>query len=118
MILLEVHKKFKKHEIYSMFKIFSYIFVIIGFLFSLELFFILIESKMRPLGEIFAIISPDLIAETRPNSLYPVVVAGNEHLFMIILLVFLVITFASLAFFLIYIHCFYKTLKEDYNFKL
>ena len=73
-IFKDVHKRFKKLEMYSILKIFSYVFVIIGFLSALEIFYILIDSNLRPIGEIFAVILPEIVTETRSNSLYPVVV--------------------------------------------
>jgi hypothetical protein len=117
MILSDAHKRFKKLEFYSILKIFSYVFVVIGMLLALDIFFYLIGSEMRPLGEIYALISPDLVLETRPNSLYPVVVEGNRGLSLIIDSVVLVISFVGLGYFLIYMHCIYKTIKEDYTFK-
>lgn len=117
MILLDAHKRFKKLEFYPILKIFSYVFVVIGLLLALDIFFLLIGSEMRPLGEIYALISPDLVLETRPNSLMSVAVEGNRGLSFVVDLVALVVGFIGLGYFLIYIHCIYKTIKEDYTFK-
>lgn len=116
MIFIDVHKRFKKLEFYSILKIFSYVIVVIGLLAALDIFFYLIGSEMRPLGEISALISPNLVLETRPNSLMPVVVEGNESLRFAVDLVAVVVGFIGLGYFLIYIHCIYKTIKEDYTF--
>ena len=113
MIFIDVHKRFKKLEFYSILKIFSYVLVVIGLLAALDIFFYLIGSEMRPLGEIYALISPDLVLETRPNSLMPVVVEGNRGLRFAVDLVTLVVEFIGIGYFLIYMHCIYKTIKED-----
>lgn len=116
MIFIDVHKRFKKLEFYSILKIFSYVLVVIGLLAALDIFFYLIGSEMRPLGEIYALISPDLVLETRPNSLMPVVVEGNEGLRFVLDLVASAVVLIGLGYFLIYMHCIYKTIKEDYTF--
>ena len=118
MIFKEVHKRFKKLEMYSILKIFSYLFVIIGFLSALEIFYILIDSNLRPIGEIFAVILPEIVTETRSNSLYPVVVSGNQGLWMIIVFFGMGICFSSFIMFVAYVNCFYKTLRDDYTFKI
>ena len=87
MIFSEAHNKFKKQEIYSIFKIGSYIFVIIGFLTVLEFFFYFIGSDLRPIGEIYAALSTDIVTETRSNSLMPVVTEGSPKINMLILIV-------------------------------
>jgi hypothetical protein len=117
MIFKDVHKRFKKLEMYSILKIFSYVFVIIGFLSTLEIFYILIDSNLRPIGEIFNFILPEIITESRSNSLYPVVVEGNVGLNIIIMLFGMALCFSSLIMFLAYLNCFYKTLRNDYTFK-
>ena len=118
MILKDVHKRFKKLEMYSILKIFSYVLVMIGFLSALDLFYYFIGSDLRPIGEIFAAILPEIITETRSNSLMPIVVSGNKGLYMLIVFFGLGLCFASLIIFLAYVNCFYKTLKEDYIFKI
>ena len=117
MIFKDVHKRFKKLEMYSILKIFSYVFVIIGFFTALELFFYIIGSDLRPIGEIFAVILPDIVTETRSNSLYPVVVSGNQGLWAIIVFFGGWQCVASFIMFVAYLNCFYKTLRNDYTFK-
>ena len=117
MIFKDVHKRFKKLEMYSILKIFSYVLVIVGFLSAQEIFFYIIGSDLRPIGEIFAVILPDIVTETRSNSLYPVVVSGNEPLYFIIAFFGTCFCFSSLIMFLAYLNCFYKTLRNDYTFK-
>ena len=118
MILKDVHQRFKKLEMYSILKIFSYALVIVGFLSAQEIFFYIIGSDLRPIGEIFAVILPDIVTETRSNSLYPVVVSGNETLYFIIVFFGTCFCFSSLLMFLAYVNCFYKTLRDDYTFKI
>ena len=118
MILKDVHKRFKKLEMYSILKIFSYVLVLIGFLSALDLFYYFIGSDLRPIGEIFAAILPEIVTETRPNSLMPVVVSGNQGLWMVIVFFGSCFCFASLLMFLAYVNCFYKTLRDDYTFKI
>jgi len=117
MIFKGVHNRFKKLEMYSILKIFSYVFVIIGFLTTLEIFFILIDSNLRPIGEIFAVILPEIVTETRSNSLYPVVVSGNQPLWVIIVFFGTCTCVSSFIMFVAYVQCFYKTLREGYTFK-
>ena len=118
MILKDVHQRFKKLEIYSILKIFSYALVIVGFFSAQELFFYAIGSDLRPIGEIFAAILPEIVTETRSNSLMPVVVSGNQGLWMVIVFFGLCFCFASLLMFLAYVNCFYKTLRDEYTFKI
>lgn len=118
MIFKDVHKRFKKLEMYSILKIFSYVFVIIGFLTVLEIFYILIDSNLRPIGEIFVAILPELVHETRSNSLYPVLVSGNQPLWFIIAFFGICTCFSSFIMFVAYVQCFYKTLREGYTFKI
>ena len=118
MILKDVHQRFKKLEMYSILKIFSYIMVVIGFLSALELFYYVIGSDLRPIGEIFDAILPEIVTETRSNSLMPVVVSGNQGLWVIIVFFGTGICFASLIMFLAYVNCFYKTLRDDYTFRI
>ena len=117
MIFKDVHKRFKKLEMYSILKIFSYVLVIVGFLSALEIFYLLIDSNLRPIGEIFDIILPEIVTETRSNSLYPVVVSGNQPLYLIIAFFGTCFCFSSFIMFSAYVHCFYKTLRDDYTFK-
>ena len=118
MILKEVHKRFKKLEMYSILKIFSYVLVIIGFLSALEIFYYMIDSNLRPIGEIFDAILPEIVTETRSNSLYPVVVSGNQGLWMIIVFFGMGICFSSFIMFVAYVNCFYKTLRDNYTFRI
>ena len=118
MILKDVHQRFKKLEMYSILKIFSYVLVVIGFLSTLELFYYIIGSDLRPIGEIFDAILPEIVTETTSNSLMPVVVSGNQGLWMIIVFFGSCFCFASLLMFLVYVNCFYKTLRDDYTFKI
>ena len=117
MIFKDVHKRFKKLEMYSILKIFSYVLVIIGFLTALEIFYILIDSNLRPIGEIFAVILPEIVTETRSNSLYPVVVSGNQPLWIVIVFFGTCTCVSSFIMFVAYAQCFYKTLRDDYTFK-
>ena len=110
-IFKEVHKRFKKLEMYSILKIFSYVFVIIGFLTALEIFYILIDSNLRPIGEIFAAILPEIVTETRSNSLYPVTVSGNRPLYFIIIFFGTCTCVSSFIMFMAYLSCIRKTLK-------
>ena len=103
---------------YSILKIFSYALVIVGFLSAQEIFFYIIGSDLRPIGDIFEVILPEIVTETRSNSLYPVVVSGNQPLYFIIAFFGICFCFSSLIMFLAYVHCFYKTIREDYTFKI
>ena len=118
MIFKDVHKRFKKLEMYSILKIFSYVLVIVGFLSAQEIFFYIIGSDLRPIGEIFAVILPEIVTETRSNSLYPVVVSGNQGLWMIIVFFGMGLCFSSFIMFVAYVNCFYKTLRDEYTFKI
>ena len=111
MIFKDVHKRFKKLGMYSILKIFSYVFVIIGFLSALEIFYILIDSNLRPIGDIFAVILPEIVTETRSNSLYPVVVSGNQPLWVIIVFFGTCTCVCSFIMFVAYVQCFYNTLR-------
>ena len=118
MILKDVHQRFKKSEIYSILKIYSYALVIVGFFSAQELFFYAIGSDLRPIGEIFAAILPEIVTETRSNSLMPVVVSGNQGLWMVVVFFGSCFCFASFLMFLAYVNCFYKTLRDDYTFRI
>jgi len=118
MILKDVHQRFKKLEMYSILKIFSYVLVIVGFFSAQELFFYAIGYDLRPIGEIFDAILPEIVTETRSNSLMPVVVSGNQGLYVIIACLGIGLCFSSLIMFLAYVNCFYKTLRDDYTFKI
>ena len=102
---------------YSILKIFSYALVIIGFFYAQEIFFYIIGSDLRPIGEILAVILPDIVTETRSNSFYPVVVEGNQLAYVMIVFFGTGLCVSSLIVFLAYLQCFYKTLRENYTFK-
>ena len=112
MIFKEVHKRFEKLEMYSILKIFSYLLVLIGFLSTLEFFFYFIGSDLRPIGEIFAVILPDIITESRSNSLLPVVVEGNQGGYFIVMFFGMGLCWCSFIMFAAYLNCFYKTLRK------
>jgi hypothetical protein len=112
MIFKEAHKRFKNLEMYSYLEKYSYLLVLIGFLFTLELFFYFMGSDLRPIGEIFAVILPDIITESRSNSLYPVVVEGNQGLYFIIMFFGMGLCGCSFIMFVAYLNCFYKTIQS------
>lgn len=108
----KVHKCFKDHPIYTPFKRWSYLFVVIGLLVALDLIFAIIGLDYRPYGSIIASVTPDIITTPNAKSLMPVVTEGNYGLSMIITTIFLAVGYGSLGPFLIFVNCFYNTIRN------
>ena len=84
---------------------YNFIFILWGFFSILELFCYSFNIEFRLIGEIFAYISPDIITQSRPNSLYPVVLSSktDQAVRGIILICFVVMSIYSQVLFLKYL---------------
>lgn len=84
---------------------YNFIFLLWGFLTLLELLYISLDMKYKPIGEIFAYISPDIITQSQPNSLYPVVLSSkfDQTVSMVMLICFILMSFYSGLLFLKYL---------------
>ena len=80
---------------------------------DLELFFYFIGSELRPIGEIYAALSTDIVTETRSNSLMPVVTEGSPKINMFILIVMIGVCFGSFIMLVTYLSCLYKSFKGE-----
>jgi hypothetical protein len=89
---------------------YNFIFILWGFFSILELICYSFNIEFRPIGEIFAYISPDIITQSRPNSLYPVVLSSkfDKTVSMIMLICFMLMSFYSGLLFLKYLVTKYK----------
>ena len=89
---------------------YNFIFLLWGFLTLLELLYIFLDMKYRPLGEIFAYISPDIVTRSDPKSLYPIVESSksSQIISMSILGSFLIMSFYSTILFFCFLIKVYK----------
>jgi hypothetical protein len=89
---------------------YNFIFLLWGFLFLLELLYIFLDMKYRPLGEIFAYISPDIVTRSDPKSLYPIVESSktSQSIWMLLMICFLLMSFYSALLFLYFLIKVYK----------
>ena len=89
---------------------YNFIFLLWGFLFLLELLYIFLDMKYRPLGEIFAYISPDIVTRSDPKSLYPIVESSKSSQIISILILgsFLMMSFYSTVLFFCFLIKVYK----------
>ena len=89
---------------------YNFIFLLWGFLTLLELVYIFLDMKYRPLGEIFAYISPDIVTRSDPKSLYPIVESSRSSLiiYMLIMSCFLLMSIYSTLLFLYFLFKVYK----------
>jgi hypothetical protein len=84
---------------------YNFIFILWGFLTLLEFFYIFLDMKYRPIGEIFAYVSPEIITQSQPNSLYPVILSSrfDQTVSMIMLICFMLMSLYSGLLFLVYL---------------
>lgn len=89
---------------------YNFIFLLWGFLTLLELFYIFLDMKYRPIGEIFAYISPDIVTRSDPKSLYPIIESSksSQIIYMLIMSCFLLMSFYSTLLFLYFLVKVYK----------
>jgi len=89
---------------------YNFIFLLWGFLFLLELLFYSLDMKYRPLGEIFAYVSPDIVTRSDPKSLYPIVESSktSQSIWMLLMICFLLMSFYSALLFLYFLIKVYK----------
>jgi len=89
---------------------YNFIFLLWGFLFLLELLFIFLDMKYRPIGEIFAYISPDIVTRSDPKHLYPIVESSksSQIIYTLILVCFSIMSFYSALLFLYFLIKIYK----------
>ena len=89
---------------------YNFIFLLWGLLTLLELFYIFLDMKYRPIGEIFAYISPDIVTRSDPKSLYPIVESSksSQIIYMLIMSCFLLMSFYSALLFLYFLVKVYK----------
>jgi hypothetical protein len=89
---------------------YNFIFLLWGFLTLLELLYFFLDMKYRPLGEIFAYVSPDIVTRSDPKSLYPIVESSqsSQIIYMLILSCFLLMSFYSTLLFLYFLIKIYK----------
>ena len=88
----------------------NFIFLLWGFLTLLELFYVFLDMKYRPIGEIFAYISPDIVTRSDPKSLYHIVESSksSQIIYMLIMSCFLLMSFYSTLLFLYFLVKVYK----------
>jgi hypothetical protein len=89
---------------------YNFIFLLWGFLTLLELLYIFLDMKYRPLGEIFAYISPDIVTRSDPKSLYPIVESSKSSQIISISILgsFLIMSFYSTILFFCFLIKVYK----------
>ena len=89
---------------------YNFIFLLWGFLTLLELFYVFLDMKYRPIGEIFAYISPDIVTRSDPKSLYHIVESSksSQIIYMLIMSCFLLMSFYSTLLFLYFLVKVYK----------
>jgi len=89
---------------------YNFIFLLWGFLTLLELLYIFLDMKYRPLGEIFAYVSPDIVTRSDPKSLYPIVESSktSQSIWMLLMICFLLMSFYSTLLFLYFLVKVYK----------
>jgi len=89
---------------------YNFIFLLWGFLFLLELLFYSLDMKYRPIGEIFAYVSPDIVTRSDPKSLYPIVESSktSQSIWMLLMICFLLMSFYSTLLFLYFLVKVYK----------
>ena len=89
---------------------YNFIFLLWGFLTLLELVYIFLDMKYRPLGEIFAYVSPDIVTRSDPKSLYPIVESSksSQTISILILGSFLIMSFYSTLLFYCFLIKVYK----------
>jgi len=89
---------------------YNFIFLFWGFLTLLELLYIFLDMKYRPLGEIFAYVSPDIVTRSDPKSLYSIVESSktSQSISMLLLFCFLLMSFYSTLLFLYFLIKVYK----------
>lgn len=89
---------------------YNFIFLLWGFLTLLELLYVFLDMKYRPLGEIFAYVSPDIVNRSDPKSLYPIIESSesSQIIYMLILSCFLLMSFYSTLLFLYFLVKVYK----------
>lgn len=89
---------------------YNFIFLLWGFLFLLELLFYSLDMKYRPIGEIFAYVSPDIVTRSDLKSLYPIVESSktSQSIWMLLMICFLLMSFYSTLLFLYFLVKVYK----------
>ena len=89
---------------------YNFIFLLWGFLTLLELFYVFSDMKYRPIGEIFAYISPDIVTRSDPKSLYPIVESSKtyQNIWMLLMICFLLMSFYSTLLFIYFLIKVYK----------
>ena len=89
---------------------YNFIFLFWGFLTLLELLYIFLDMKYRPLGEIFAYVSPDIVTRSDPKSLYPIVESSKSSQIISISILgsFLIMSFYSTILFFCFLIKVYK----------
>ena len=89
---------------------YNFIFLLWGFLTLLEFLYIFLDMKYRPIGEIFAYVSPDIVTRSDPKSLYPIVESSKftQIISISILGSFLLMSFYSTLLFLYFLIKVYK----------
>ncbi len=89
---------------------YNFIFLLWGFLTLLEFSYYFLDMKYRPIGEIFAYVSPDILTRSDPKSLYPIVESSRSSLiiYMLIMSCFLLISIYSTLLFLYFLFKVYK----------
>jgi hypothetical protein len=89
---------------------YNFIFLLWGFLTLLELLYVFLDMKYRPIGEIFAYISPDIVTRSDPKSLYSIVESSktSQNISMLLMICFLLMSFYSTLLFLYFLIKVYK----------
>jgi hypothetical protein len=89
---------------------YNFIFILWGFLILLEILYVFLDMKYRPIGEIFAYVSPDILTRSDPKSLYPIVESSRFSLiiYMLIMSCFLLMSIYSTLLFLYFLFKVYK----------
>jgi hypothetical protein len=89
---------------------YNFIFLLWGVLTLLELLYIFLDMKYRPIGEIFAFVSPDIVTRSDSKSLYPIIESSKSSQIISILILgsFLMMSFYSTVLFFCFLIKVYK----------
>lgn len=89
---------------------YNFIFLLWGVLTLLELLYIFLDMKYRPIGEIFAFVSPDIVTRSDSKSLYPIIESSKSSQIISILILgsFLMMSFYFTVLFFCFLIKVYK----------
>ncbi len=107
-----IHNEFKHTEIYKILGPFSYLMVIWGALTAFELSSNLLGYDFYTIGKVYAYVLPDPVFEQGTNILLPRAINYN-FMHYIFTFFYLIISYCSLGYFLIYTFCVYAVWRSN-----